>query len=133
MMQGGNVLPMFRSYADLEREQAEILERFTAEWEAAYRLWDAVVAVLKNDQGELSKFASGDVDLAKSFVVQHGDDAKWKIECVTASTLLAAAKRRNEGIFGIGEMAKRSQRFANAVSRRYHGPASDFISMERRR
>lgn len=41
---GGNVLPIFKSFTELEQDQQEIMSTFAAEWTEAYRLFDVAQA-----------------------------------------------------------------------------------------
>ena len=130
---GGNVLPIFASYDALKREQEEAEAEYVAENIRAFAKYDAVLAIVSDDESALAKFATGDVELAKAFVRQHGEKAKSEATYEAGVTLLAALKRRHARLYGVGELAKRSQRFAAAVLRRYHGPASEVTSIESKR
>lgn len=130
---GNNIVPLFLDFATLQRQEHEIQQEFVNDWNAAYQRLDAVIAVIKSDQGELAKLATDDVDLAKTFVQQHGDRAKSEVVRETGLALIAAARRRDERLYGVTELAKRSRRFAAAVDRRYRDPASAIISMEGKR
>jgi len=45
----------------------------------------------------------------------------------------AAIERRNEGLCGVGDAARRSHRFAMAASRKYYGPGATLLSIEAKR
>ncbi len=131
--EGGNVVPLFISFETLQRQQNEAYQQLATEWNSTCERYDAVHAVIKNDDGELAKLAPGDADLAKRFVAEQGEAAESQINRETISTLLAISKRYEAEIYGIGENAKRSRRFAASVSRQYRGPASDITSLESKR
>jgi hypothetical protein len=130
---GNVVVPLFQSFEQMRAEEQAALEEYARENERLFAKYDAVLAVVADDEPVLAKFANGDVDLAKAFVRLHGDRAKSEVAYQTGVALLAAVKRRNDRIYGVSDLAKRGRRFAAAVSRRYQGPASDVTSIESRR
>lgn len=126
----GEVVPLFIDADTLMRQQYENYNQFAADWNATCERFDAVQAVIKRDEGELAKASTGDVSFAKRFVAEHGDKAKSEIDSETICALHAIAKRYEEQVHGIGELAKRSRRFASAVARRYTGPTSEVTKIE---
>ena len=129
----GNVLPLFQKFEDMQREEQEALQEYASANERLFAKYDAVMAIVADDEPALAKFADSDVELAKAYVRHHGARAKSEATTEAGIALLAALKRRNARLYGVGEVAKRSERFAMAVARRYRGPASEVTSIESKR
>jgi hypothetical protein len=129
---GTNVLPLFQNFEQMQHEEREALQEYATDNEKIFAKYDAVMAIVADDEPALAKFADSDVELAKSYVRQHGARATSEATFEAGAALLAALKRRNARLYGVGELAKRTQRFAMAVSRRYDGPTSAVVAMEKK-
>ncbi len=125
-------MPIFVSFSELQREQQEAEQEYADENERIFKRLDAVQAVVANDGSTLAKIEDPEVALAKAHVKRHGAGAELEATREAAVALIAAVKRRNDRMFGVSELSKRSQRFASAVSRRYHGPASAVVALEKK-
>jgi hypothetical protein len=128
-----NVLPLFQSFEEMQREEHAALQEYADTTERIFAKYDTVLAIVADDEPVLAKFAESDVDVAKAYVQQHGKSAKSGATYECGVALVAAIKRRNARLYGVGELAKRSRRFAASVSRRYAGPVSDVVAMEGKR
>jgi hypothetical protein len=126
----GNIVPLFKNYEELHREECEIYKDHYDKWHAAYRKWDLVKAAIDNDENELSKLAAGDseLDLAKSEAARlkkrYRDSAEFFATVELAKYLRELVERHNDRLFGMSALAKRSMRFAMAQDRRNYGPAA---------
>src|SRR6185436_10860040 len=92
----GNVLPLFQKFEDMQREEQEALQEYASANERLFAKYDAVMANV------------ADVELAKAYVRHHGARAKSEATTEAGIALLAALKRRNARLYGVGEVAKRS-------------------------
>ena len=99
----GEIVPLFKTPDELNRDQAEIEKQYLAAWESAYVKYDGAQAVLK-------KSDSG-VDSLAALVRELRD----------------VVERRNDKMFGIDAVAKRSFRFATAARRPYYGAAATLL------
>ena len=124
----GNVVPLFKTFEELHRDEIAIFKHHHDEWTAAFRQWDLVCAALQNDEGELTKLAGAGAELSIAKAAAARFKAHPAPELAAAADLAkrlrALAEDRDERLFGLGDVAKRSLRFASAQQRRYHGPAA---------
>jgi hypothetical protein len=120
----GNVVPIFQTHAELQRTEQEAHERLSQEWEAAYRKHDMVQGVIAGNAELLAKSAESEIALAKNYVERHGANAEYEAMKTLVHTLKNLADDYNAKLFGVGEIAKRSMRFASAQKRHYYGPAA---------
>jgi hypothetical protein len=145
------IVPLFVDFETLQRQEQEITTEFQAEIDAAQKVFDSTFAALRQDTETLRKFESADQALAKATAdrLLAENRARPAFAKAGMGTIVAAAKfdaknialtavrdallKRNHRLYGVGEAAMRTQRFAMAVSRRYHGPASDVVSIESKR
>jgi hypothetical protein len=139
-MIGGNVVPLFKTFEQLQSDEAEILADYEAELDAAVKADDLARAGLGIDKDELSKLNTVDRELAKAAADRLLGEARGDVAIAKANlrtegltAIRDALRKRNERLFGIGELAKRSRRFATAASRRYYGPAASVTSLEVKR
>jgi hypothetical protein len=102
---GGNVVPLFRTFEELSRDEQAITKQYLAAWNAAYAKYDETQAVLRK----------GDSGLAD--LVMLVDELKDAVE------------KRNRSLFGIGEVAKRTLRFASVARRPHYGAAAKVLAM----
>jgi hypothetical protein len=129
-MTEGNIVVLFRTFEDLQRDEQKIMKDYFAEWEAAYARFDVAQAAINGDNTALAKFADADVSLAKaaveSSIRKYGDTGVADVGSVArlASDLKASVTKRDERLYGMSALAKRSRRFAMASERRYYGPAA---------
>jgi hypothetical protein len=129
-----NVVPLFKTFEELHRDEVAIYQEHYSEWHRAYARWDVTLAVLKNDNTALAKCAgNADFDIAKaeaqSLKKQHGDLAEFYANSALIKQLRALVDKRNERLFGLGEVARRSARFASVQRRPYYGPAAAVLSI----
>lgn len=146
-----NIVPLFVDFETLQRLEREITAEFQAEIDAAQKVFGLTFAALRQDTETLRKFDSADQTLAKatsarllaenrarSAFAKAGMDtivaaAKFDAKNIALTAVRDALLKRNARLFGVGESAKRRQRFAASVSRRYVGPASDVVTIEGKR
>jgi hypothetical protein len=127
---GDNVLPLFKTYEEMHADECEIHKQHYDDWHAAYRRWDLVNAALADDETELHKLAAGDTELqlakseAQRLKKQHGGIAEFLADGELASKLRSLVEKRNERLYGLGALAKRSMRFASAQARKNYGPGA---------
>ena len=136
-MTSENIVPLFKTFDELDRDQCVIYREHYDNWHAAYRRWDLIKAVLAEDDGaELAKLAADDSELAlaKSEVArikrERGSDklVASTFACVELVTRLRQlCEKRDERLYGLSALAKRSVRFAMAHDRRNSGPAADSL------
>jgi hypothetical protein len=126
-------MPLFVNWEQMMREQAEAEAEYATANLQIFAKFDAVTAVIEDDESALTKIATGDVDLAKAFVEEHGVKAKREAIYEASVALIAAVKRRNERIFGVSVAANRLQRFAAARPSFRSGPFAGVVSMESKR
>jgi hypothetical protein len=118
------IVPLFMSYEDFEAAKAEICAEHLEQWQALGRVWKAQHAAIDADTTELAKYDAPEVALAKAdasrlLAKNHNNATAAKLE----ATLDLHAKwqeitiKRNDRLFGIGAVAKRSARFASARRR----------------
>lgn len=125
------IVPIFVNWEQMMREQEEAEAEYAAAYHRLFAKCDAVIAVIAGDVSALAKVDDGEIDLAKAFIRQHGAMAQFEANYEACVALKAALNRRNERIFGVGEAAKRLQRFAAARPHR-GGTSSAVVSIERR-
>jgi hypothetical protein len=131
MIEGSNIVPLFKNFAELQRDEDEILKQYAAEWERAYVIYDMTEAALNNDATALAKFAaSPEMALAKSEAqrLRSRYAAPETFAMVTlVKSLKAAVEKRNDRLYGHTALAKRSMRFAMAHDRRNYGTAANSL------
>jgi hypothetical protein len=129
--EGNNVVPLFKTFEQLREQECEIFKSHYDAWHAAYRRWDLVKAAIADDENELTKLAAGgdELALAKSDAVRlrKSYNPELSATCELASALRALCERRNERLFGLGTLAKRSMRFASAHERRNYGSGAESL------
>lgn len=153
---GGKILPLFKKFEDLARDEEEIMADYVADWESAYEKFDRAQDIIRTMEAratepfkplaKLEPENDSPAALLKAiraeFAEVHAahDRIKREIEvnrervranATLAASLKAAIAKRNERLFGLGAVAKRSQRFAQAHSRKYYGPAAAVLSIDR--
>ena len=100
-----------------------------------YVAFDVMQAAIGGDRTALAKFDNAAVMLAKAevdaVVRKYGrpDIADMRSVAMLAKALEAAVKKRNDRLFGVGEVAKRSRRFAMASECKYFGPAASVTNI----
>jgi hypothetical protein len=123
-----NIVPLFKTFDELDRDEHAIALAFYNEWQAAYRRWDLVKVVLADDNVTLTKLDVGDIELAmaKSAAGKFRSrrDPTIGADAELAAALRAACEKRDARMFGFGALAKRSQRFASAQLNRSYGPGA---------
>lgn len=133
-------MPLFRSFEDLQRDEQRALQDFGKEWTGAFATFDLAGIVVekmkaalasaptaKNDTSEIGVAHSEEVDrLRKAYDIEA---ARHNALAALVEKLKAAVERRNERLYGMTAVAKRSMRFASAQQRRYHGPAATVITI----
>lgn len=127
-----NVVVLFKTFEDLKRDEDLILREYAEEWEKAYVIFDMTEAALTNDSAALAKFGGPELTLAKAEAARlkskyHAPESQAMVTLV--KSLKAAVDKRNERLFGVGEVARRSRRFAMASERRYFGPAASVTTI----
>jgi hypothetical protein len=129
-MTGDNIVVLFRTFEDLQRDEQKIMKDYFAEWEAAYKRFDVAQAAISGDNTALAKFDNTEVALAKaeveSSIKKYGNTGVAEVSSVArlASDLKASVTKRDDRLYGMSALAKRSRRFAMASGRRYYGPAA---------
>jgi hypothetical protein len=125
------IVPLFRTYAEMQQDECAIYKEHYDAWHAAYRRWDLVNAALADDDTELNKLAASDPEmaLAKSDAERLRKLYHPEISATAelASTLRKLCEKRNERLYGLGALARRSQRFASAHANRSFGPAAESL------
>ena len=128
-----NVVPLFRTFTELQHDQHQIMSDYFADWERAYEIWDIAKAAMDGDASALAKFTQSDsahVALAKSEAHRsktlYGDLAVAESRALAklVASLKAAVDKRNDRLFGHTALARRSMRFAMAQERRNYGPGA---------
>jgi hypothetical protein len=120
------VVPLFQDYETVQREQYEICAEHLAAWNEAGELWKATCAAIDANNNELAKFAAPQVTLAKAeasrLLAKNRDIAvlaKMAATYELHERLQAVTQKRNDRLWGLNAVAKRSARFASAQPRRY--------------
>ena len=132
MSEGGtNVVPLFKTFEALHEEECAIYKWFYDAWHDEFHQWDLVNAALANDEGELSKLAAGNAEraIAKRAAsrLRKGCNPEFFASCELARTLHALVKKRSEQLYGLGTLARRSQRFASAHASRNYGAGAQSL------
>jgi hypothetical protein len=123
----GELIVLFKSFAELQRDEDLILKQYAAEWERAYVIYDMTEAALNSDKTALAKFAGPELALAKAEAARlkskyRAPETQAMVTLV--KSLKAAVEKRNDRLYGHTALAKRSMRFAMAQDRRNFGPAA---------
>jgi hypothetical protein len=132
----GDIVPIFKTFEQMRTEEHRIARDHFDKWHAAYRQWDLIKATLADDGTELTKLAGDDTEtaLAKSEASRlkksYGECAEFFADCALARRLRTLVDQRSEKLYGLGALAKRSQRFASVQARPYYGPAATVLQME---
>ena len=119
-----------KEFEDLKKNEDLILKEYADEWKAAYTRFDLAQAAISGDGTALAKFDNAEVAMAKAEVAnavrKYGTARVADVRSVArlVAELKAAVERRDDRLFGVGKLAKRSQRFAMASERKYYGPAA---------
>jgi hypothetical protein len=158
MMTGATIVPIFKTFDELQADETAIQEELVRSWNEANQNFDIAmerVAWLKKNPpgGDLSKAYTSTVAALKTFAELRPSTAPFCTSLVKAvgaietkrldvearmaisraetdalATLIAARKaaidRRDEGMFGFGKLARRSQRFATAQLNKAYGPGA---------
>jgi hypothetical protein len=134
MSEENKIVPLFKTFEEMQRDEEEILKDFAAEWEHAYVLNDMAFAAIENDETAMAKFAGQpEMALAKAEVERQeskysGDTlARVKATAALAKRLRAAVEKRDARLYGLSALAKRSMRFASAHARRSYGPGAPWL------
>lgn len=146
------VVPLFRSYAELQEDEAKIMSEYATAWEAAFVCHDLAeveIAKMESAPAGASLYKSDPIDQIITKLAGHGiadnlklikssfedlrdrnRDLKKQLEIIVArrkaqadliAGLKAAVQKRDDRLFGLGDVAKRSLRFASVQRRQYHG------------
>jgi hypothetical protein len=130
----GELIVFFKTFDEMQRDECAIYKEHYDAWHAAYHRWDMIRAALASDDNELAKFA-GDagLDLAKSesarLKKRYGGSAEFFATVELAKYLRGLVEKRNERLYGLGALAKRSMRFSMASERKYYGPAASVTTI----
>jgi hypothetical protein len=147
-----NVVPLFRTFEELDHDEKQILADYHAEWEEAYKVYDAARAAIAADEAMLKKIDTTPVidgrisaacaALAKAMPAQRSEIesipselaglaagakllkrefdirfAERKALNTLAGSMKAAIAKRDDRLYGLGAIAKRSARFASSHNR----------------
>ena len=121
----GIIVPLFQTFEQLQSAEQEIAADFFKDWHAAMACYEMRQAVISGDTNELAKFDGAEVELAKAVVAEsvkkyhsHGHTliAMASSQSTLTAELLAALDRRDERMFGLGAVAKRSARFSRRAA-----------------
>jgi hypothetical protein len=129
----GELIVLFKTFEELQRDECAIYKEHYDAWHAAYRHWDLIMAALANDENELTKLAAGgaELELAKSEAARlkkrHGELAEFYTSAALAKQLRELVEKRNERLYGHSALSKRSVRFASAHARRNYGPGANSL------
>lgn len=133
MIGESNVVPLFKTFEELQSDEAEIIADFNAELDEATKLLELTFAALQDDGDALAKLDSADLTLAKStadrlLAERRRQNPKFGFATVVALAKLGAKTaaltavrdallKRNRRLFGLDNLAKRSARHAAAMAR----------------
>lgn len=142
-------MPLFRTFDELKEDQIKVITDYRQEFADAYRTYDADQATIKKmeeniggnkpDGSAFSKIleSSDRLTLFKAYVAAELGDIQSRIDAVAANQratahlmdrLQAAIQKRDDGLLGVGEVARRTARFASA-RRRSPGPSATVLSI----
>lgn len=123
MIQESTIVPLFKTFAELQRDEQEIIADFNAELDTAQKILDLTFAALRNDT--LSKLDSADQALAKTtanrlLANNNGCPTRAKFDAQTAALTAVrdALLKRNRRLFGHDALSKRSARHIAALAAR---------------
>jgi len=129
-------VPLFKTFEQLHADECEIYQEHHDAWHAAFHRWDLVKAVIADDAAELTKLTTGDAEMA----LAKSDAARFKVgDCgdhvlaiarattELSDTLRSLVEKRNERLYGLGTLAKRSMRFASAHVRTNYGAGAQHL------
>jgi hypothetical protein len=134
MIQESNIVPLFKTFEELQRDEQEIIADFNAEIDAAQKLLDLTFTALRQDTEALRKFDSADQALAKATADRLIADnrgrpalakvdpdtivalAKFDAKTVALTAVRDALLKRNHRIFGHDALSRRSARHTAAVA-----------------
>jgi hypothetical protein len=54
-MEWSNIVPLFKTFDELERDQLEIIEQFRTDWDAAWKTFEAARSAIETDKAALAK------------------------------------------------------------------------------
>ena len=139
------IVVLFKKYEDLKSDEARIVERFEEEWGKAHTAFDLAEVGIANIEAELPALEKA-AQAAGAALAKSGNTTDTLKQIKADMALLSKrleiqqakqaamrgllnAKRealdeRNGKMFGLGDLAKRSLRFAKAQQRHYYGPAA---------
>jgi hypothetical protein len=154
MSQSEVVVPLFRTFAELARDEEQILADYHGEWSQAYKAYDAQSAVavplakVVTDDPRISAMFAALKKLAKLMPERRAEIETMSADLTELAAGSATLKRRLaeqqaltslsrslqtavakcEGrLHGFGALARRSQRFANAQMRKSYGPGANLL------
>jgi|GEM_PF-6250613 len=139
----GKVVPLFQTFDQLRSNEYDVLSEHYEAWNKAFARYLALDAVLKGDTDALAKCSSVDADLAKSEAARrmallspetrkyNPDHARVHALKDFATELRTLCEKRDERLFGLSAVAKRSLRFARATPSRVFAGSATILGLKR--
>jgi hypothetical protein len=140
------IVPLFCTFEQMQDDEKKIIAEYVEDWNVAYKAFDAAEAALPTTEQALAKISHSQIavpksivgtDLGRSFAEavtelnkvsqQHRQlKADYSVtvayaqaQAALVTALKTAVAKRNDRLYGLGAVAKRSLRFASADRRSF--------------